>query len=79
MGIFSLLLALAKAYPAFASQVEQVATEIRRQRLAATHVQIDAACDAAQAAAPVCPPDCPLRAFRLHGTGTAGATVPKAP
>lgn len=79
MGLFSFLLALAKAYPAFASQVERVASEIRRQRLAATHDQIDAACDAAQAAAPVCPADCPLRALRLHDTRTAGATVPQTP
>ena len=79
MGIFSLLLALAKAYPAFASQLERAATEIRRQRLAATHDQIDAAVDAAQAAPWVCPARCPLHALGVHDTGTASATVPKTP
>ena len=76
--MLSLILALASAFPSFARLLEGAATEIRRQRTAAIHDQIDAACDAAQAAAPVCPADCPLRALRLHDTGTAGATLPKA-
>jgi hypothetical protein len=76
--MLSLILALASAFPSFARLLEGAVTEIRRQRTAAIHDQIDAACDAAQAAAPVCPADCPLRALRLHDTGTAGATIPKA-
>lgn len=79
MDLFSLILVLAKAYPAFARQVERAATELRRLRLAGTHHEIDAACDAAQAAPWECPAACPLRALRLHDTGAPSGTLPKAP
>ena len=77
--MLSLLLAFATAFPSFARLLEGAAAEIKRQRTAATHDQIDAAVDAAQAAPWVCPARCPLHALGVHDTGTASAAVPKTP
>jgi hypothetical protein len=70
------LLALAKAFPAFASLLEQVAAEIRAQRLAATDEAIDRAVAAELARPWVCPARCP-HAGRLREPGSADAALPK--
>jgi TPP-dependent indolepyruvate ferredoxin oxidoreductase alpha subunit len=79
-SLLGLLLTLAKAYPALARQIEQVAEEIRRQRLAATHDAIDTAVTAAQRAPWACPAACPHRddRDRLHDARPASPALPPA-
>jgi hypothetical protein len=75
-SLLAALLALAKAFPAFAAMIERAGDELRAARLAQTHDEIDAAVSAAQRAPWVCPPACP---HRLRDAGAAGETVSPTP